>query len=146
MGHGIGRDLHEPPQVPNHYSKRFEREDDFPLRPGLVLAIEPMVNAGAPEVTCLEDGWTQVSLDGGWSAHFEHTVALIGAWAPVVDGPARGLKWDVKWAWSERGESGVGAGAASGPGNTGPGRWQRALKAAPAKSYTESFHLTQESR
>ncbi len=87
VGHGIGRDLHEPPQVPNHYSKRFEREDDFPLRPGLVLAIEPMVNAGAPEVTCLEDGWTQVSLDGGWSAHFEHTVALLEHGPLLLTGP-----------------------------------------------------------
>ncbi|MEM7315671.1 MAG: type I methionyl aminopeptidase [Planctomycetota bacterium] len=81
--HGIGRDMHEAPQVPNHYSKSFEREEDFQLRKGLVLAIEPMVNIGTPDVTCLDDQWTQVTLDGSLSAHFEHTVAI------TADGPIR---------------------------------------------------------
>ena len=82
VGHGIGREMHEPPQVPNFYSSSSERED-FPLKTGLVLAIEPMVNAGSPEVKCREDHWTQVTADGSWSAHFEHTVALTS------DGPTR---------------------------------------------------------
>ena len=73
VGHGIGREMHEPPQVPNFYSPSSERED-FPLKTGLVLAIEPMVNAGSPEVKCQADHWTQVTADGSWSAHFEHTV------------------------------------------------------------------------
>ena len=82
VGHGIGREMHEPPQVPNFYSPSSERED-FPLKTGLVLAIEPMVNAGSPEVKCQADHWTQVTADGSWSAHFEHTVALTS------DGPTR---------------------------------------------------------
>ena len=72
VGHGIGRRLHEPPQVPN-----YGRRGTGPvLRPGLVLAIEPMVNAGLPDVRTLDDGWTAVTSDGSLSAHFEHTVAV----------------------------------------------------------------------
>ena len=72
VGHGIGRRLHEPPQVPN-----FGRPGTGGrLRPGMVLAIEPMVNAGGPEVRTLEDGWTAVTADGSLSAHFENTVAV----------------------------------------------------------------------
>ncbi len=76
VGHGIGREMHELPQVPNYYSEEFAKSEDFELRPGLVLAIEPMVNTGTAAVTCLDDGWTQVTADGGRSAHFEHTVAI----------------------------------------------------------------------
>lgn len=72
VGHGIGRELHEPPQVPN-----FGRPGKGPrLRAGMVLAIEPMVNAGACEVVTDEDGWTVRSADGSLSAHFEHTVVI----------------------------------------------------------------------
>jgi methionyl aminopeptidase len=77
VGHGIGRELHEPPQVPNFgIAGRGIR-----LRAGMVLAIEPMVNAGTSEVRILDDGWTAVTADGGLSAHFEHTVAI------TPDGP-----------------------------------------------------------
>ncbi len=72
VGHGIGRELHEPPQVPNFGMAGT----GLRLRPGLVLAIEPMVNAGRPEVRTLDDGWTAVTADGSLSAHFEHTVAI----------------------------------------------------------------------
>ncbi len=72
VGHGIGRRLHEPPQVPN-WGRAGAGER---LRPGMVLAIEPMVNAGGPEIEILDDGWTAVTADGGLSAHFEHTVAV----------------------------------------------------------------------
>jgi methionyl aminopeptidase len=72
VGHGIGRRLHEPPQVPN-FGRPGTGE---PLRPGMVLALEPMVNAGRPEVEVLDDGWTAVTADGSLSAHFEHTVAV----------------------------------------------------------------------
>ena len=72
VGHGIGRLLHEPPHVPN-FGRAGTGE---PLRPGMVLAIEPMVNAGGPEVEVLDDGWTAVTADGSLSAHFEHTVAV----------------------------------------------------------------------
>jgi methionyl aminopeptidase len=72
VGHGIGRRLHEPPQVPNYGSQGTGPR----LRPGMVLALEPMVNAGRFEVETLEDGWTAVTKDGSLSAHFEHTVAV----------------------------------------------------------------------
>lgn len=72
VGHGIGRDMHEDPQVPN-----FGRPGrGLRLSPGLVLAIEPMVNAGSHEVEVLGDGWTVVTTDRSRSAHFEHTVAI----------------------------------------------------------------------
>ncbi|MBS1813762.1 MAG: type I methionyl aminopeptidase [Acidobacteria bacterium] len=75
VGHGIGKKMHEDPQVPN-YGKKGKGTK---LRPGMVLAIEPMINAGGPEVKVLNDGWTAVTLDGSWSAHFEHTVAVTQA-------------------------------------------------------------------
>jgi len=72
VGHGIGKQLHEEPQVPN-----FGPPNRGPrLEPGMVLAIEPMVNTGTWEVRILPNGWTVVTADGGLSAHFEHTVAI----------------------------------------------------------------------
>lgn len=75
VGHGIGREMHEDPQVPN-YTSPETREHDFRLQPGLVLAIEPMLNAGSGEVCIVEDYWTVETLDQQPSVHFEHTVAL----------------------------------------------------------------------
>lgn len=78
VGHGIGRSLHEDPQVPN-----FGAPGQGPrLRAGMVLAIEPMINAGGSETTVKEDRWTAVTSDGSLSAHFEHTVAIMqdGPW------------------------------------------------------------------
>ena len=75
VGHGIGRALHEEPQVPNYFEPGFPFSD-LVLEPGHVFAIEPMVNAGTPEVRVLEDLWTVVTADGRRSAHFEHTVAV----------------------------------------------------------------------
>ncbi|MFZ9595056.1 MAG: type I methionyl aminopeptidase [Bdellovibrionia bacterium] len=72
VGHGIGRALHEEPQVPNYGPKG----KGILLKVGMVLAIEPMVNAGSHEVKVLKDGWTAVTVDHSWSAHFEHTVAI----------------------------------------------------------------------
>ncbi|MGK2945265.1 MAG: type I methionyl aminopeptidase [Desulfuromonadales bacterium] len=72
VGHGIGRNLHEAPQIPN-YGKAGQGPR---LKTGMVLAIEPMINAGLPGVKILEDGWTAVTQDGKRSAHFEHTVAI----------------------------------------------------------------------
>jgi len=72
VGHGIGRHLHEDPQVPNYGL----RDRGIRLREGMVLAIEPMVNAGRPEVVLKADGWTAVTQDGSLSAHFEHSVAI----------------------------------------------------------------------
>jgi methionyl aminopeptidase len=77
VGHGIGKSMHEDPQVPN-----FGDAGKGPrLKAGMVLAIEPMINAGSPEVKVLEDGWTAITVDGSFSAHFEHTVAI------TKDGP-----------------------------------------------------------
>jgi methionyl aminopeptidase len=72
VGHGIGRALHEEPQVPNYGPKG----KGLLLKTGMVLAIEPMINAGGHEVKVLKDGWTAVTLDRSLSAHFEHTVAI----------------------------------------------------------------------
>lgn len=72
VGHGIGKNLHESPQVPNF----GESGRGVKLKPGMVLAIEPMVNEKGYRVAVLEDGWTAVTCDGGLSAHFEHTVAI----------------------------------------------------------------------
>jgi len=72
VGHGIGRDLHEEPQIPN-----FGLPNRGPrLKPGMTLAIEPMVNEGGYEVLILNDGWTTVTMDGKLSAHFEHTILV----------------------------------------------------------------------
>jgi methionyl aminopeptidase len=79
VGHGIGRQLHEEPQVPN-YGKPGQGPR---LQVGMVLAIEPMVNMGTGAVRILEDRWTAVTQDGRWSAHFEHTIAI------QTTGPAR---------------------------------------------------------
>ena len=80
VGHGIGRKLHEEPQVPNFGT----RDRGLRLRAGMVLAIEPMVNAGGPEVLIKEDGWTAVTKDGRRSAHFEHSVAVTEAGPDVL--------------------------------------------------------------
>jgi methionyl aminopeptidase len=72
VGHGIGRALHEEPQVPNYGPKG----KGMVLKAGMVLAIEPMINAGSHEVKVLSDGWTAVTVDRSLSAHFEHTVAI----------------------------------------------------------------------
>jgi methionyl aminopeptidase len=72
VGHGIGRALHEDPQIPNYGAK-----GKGPLlKPGMVIAIEPMINLGSPAVRVLDDEWTAVTEDGSLSAHFEHTVAI----------------------------------------------------------------------
>jgi methionyl aminopeptidase len=79
VGHGVGRSMHEDPQVPN-----FDDGKKSPrLQPGMTIAIEPMVNAGGPEVRILNDGWTVVTKDGQLSAHFEHTV-LVTAGDPEI--------------------------------------------------------------
>ena len=72
-GHGIGRQMHEDPQIPNYYNRRMGR---VRLRPGMTFALEPMVNAGGWRTRVLDDRWTVVTADGKRSAHFEHTVAV----------------------------------------------------------------------
>jgi len=80
VGHGIGRELHEEPQIPNfgtpHQGPRLEK--------GMVFALEPMVNEGTHEVRVLSDGWTVVTADGKRSAHFEHTIAIMDDGAEIL--------------------------------------------------------------
>jgi len=80
VGHGIGVHMHEDPQVPNF----GERGRGMKLKVGMVIAIEPMVNAGKPDVEVLDDRWTAVTKDGSMSAHFEHTVAVTATGARVL--------------------------------------------------------------
>ena len=87
VGHGIGLDMHEDPRVPNFVDPNG---DDFVLEPGLVIAIEPMVNAGSKKVKTLDDGWTVRTADRKLCAHFEHTVAITED-GPEVLTPVRGL-------------------------------------------------------
>jgi len=79
VGHGIGTQLHEEPQVPNYVDRKNENPR---LKEGMVLAVEPMVNAGRPEAVVLKDKWTAVTKDGSYSAHFEHCIAVTnnGPW------------------------------------------------------------------
>ena len=81
VGHGIGKDLHEEPHVPNFILNNKDRSKSMKLKEGMVLAIEPMVNVGNFEVELSDDTWTVKTCDGSLSAHFEHTVAL------TKDGP-----------------------------------------------------------
>ena len=83
VGHGIGKRLHEEPQVPNFGT----RDRGVRLREGMVLALEPMVNAGGADVTIKEDGWTAVTRDGSRSAHFEHSVAVTETGPYVLSQP-----------------------------------------------------------
>ena len=78
VGHGIGRIMHENPQVPNYVVRSMKelRKVDFRLEPGLVLAVEPMVNMGKADTRVLADQWTVVTKDGLPSVHIEHTIAL----------------------------------------------------------------------
>jgi methionyl aminopeptidase len=85
VGHGVGKTMHEEPQIPNFVDARSNAK----LEAGMTLAIEPMVNAGGPGVKMLNDGWTVVTLDGSLSAHFEHTVL-------VTDGEPEILTWPEK--------------------------------------------------
>jgi len=85
VGHGVGRAMHEEPQVPNFVDRKMNDK----LRPGMTIAIEPMVNAGQAAVKILKDGWTVVTQDGSLSAHFEHTVL-------ITDGEPEILTWPEK--------------------------------------------------
>lgn len=95
VGHGIGRKMHEDPQVPNFCTPAFRRNHDFELEPGLVIAVEPMVNMGSKKVRPLPDHWTQSTVDGKPSAHFEHTIAMTGSGPMVLTAaPAAGESLD----------------------------------------------------
>jgi methionyl aminopeptidase len=85
VGHGVGRSMHEEPQIPNFVEGRSSPK----LRPGMTLAIEPMVNAGRAGVKILNDGWTVVTQDGSLSAHFEHTVLVTENEPEILTCPER---------------------------------------------------------
>ena len=85
VGHGVGRSMHEEPQVPNFVDGKSSPK----LRPGMTIAIEPMVNAGLPGTKTLNDGWTVVTQDGSLSAHFEHTVLITEAQPEILTWPER---------------------------------------------------------
>jgi methionyl aminopeptidase len=85
VGHGVGRTMHEEPQVPNFVDGKSSPK----LRPGMTLAIEPMVNAGSPNVKILNDGWTVVTQDGSLSAHFEHTVLITESEPEILTWPEK---------------------------------------------------------
>ncbi len=85
VGHGVGASMHEEPQIPNFGKKGTGAR----LKPGMTLAIEPMVNVGGPGVSILEDGWTVVTSDGKPSAHFEHTVLVTTGEAEILTVPKK---------------------------------------------------------
>jgi methionyl aminopeptidase len=87
VGHGVGRVMHEEPQVPNFVDRKMNDR----LKPGMTIAIEPMVNAGQPNVKILKDGWTVVTQDGSLSAHFEHTVLVTDGEPEILTCPATKL-------------------------------------------------------
>jgi methionyl aminopeptidase len=93
VGHGIGRDMHEAPQVPNFVNSEMRKRGDFRLEPGIVLAVEPMVNMNKANVRLLDDQWTVVTQDGLPSVHVEHTLAVTAHGVVVVtadEGDPRG--------------------------------------------------------
>ena len=83
VGHGIGRQMHEEPKVPNFVSDDL-LTNDIVLTEGMVIAVEPMINAGTGDVRTLEDGWTVVTKDGKCSAHFEHTITIVEGGCEVL--------------------------------------------------------------
>ena len=96
VGHGIGREMHENPQVPHYFNQKITYSD-FDLVPGMVLAVEPMVNMGTKKIRTLRDHWTIVTSDHKPSAHFEHTLALTTSGVRVLTGPPEneGEKIDI---------------------------------------------------
>ena len=97
LGHGIGQKMWEPPQVPNYYTTRIA---DIKLKPGLVIAVEPMVNAACKETRTLADHWTIVTLDGRPSAHFEHTLALTEDGVEALTRGPNDEGWALgPWRW-----------------------------------------------
>jgi methionyl aminopeptidase len=87
VGHGIGQKMHEEPQVPNFVSPQLRRNNDFRLEPGLVIAVEPMVNMGTKKTKEMPDHWTQITQDCKPSAHFEHTIAITSDGPWILTGP-----------------------------------------------------------
>jgi methionyl aminopeptidase len=93
VGHGVGKAVHEEPQIPNYVDTQSKRSPK--LVPGMTLAIEPMVNAGSAQVKVLNDGWTVVTKDGSLSAHFEHTILVTESMPEILTCTAN-MPFDLK--------------------------------------------------
>lgn len=106
VGHGIGRDMHESPQVPNFVNRDLQKRGDFRLEPGLVLAVEPMVNMSRPDVRVLDDQWTVVTQDGLPSVHVEHTLALTPHGVLVVTADEGDPAGELRLPESNNGQAG----------------------------------------
>jgi methionyl aminopeptidase len=96
VGHSIGREMWEDLQLPNYYTKQYEARGDFEIKPGLVLAVEPMVNMRGKGIKMLPDHWTIATMDGAFSAHFEHTVAVTKKGVQVLTAGPDGKAWAIK--------------------------------------------------
>jgi methionyl aminopeptidase len=95
VGHSIGREMWEGLQLPNYCTKQYEACGDFEIKPGMVLAIEPMVNMRGKGIKMLPDHWTIATMDGALSAHFEHTVAITKKGVQVLTAGPDGKAWAV---------------------------------------------------
>ena len=93
VGHSIGREMWETPQVPNYVTREYEALGDFELKSGVVIAIEPMVALGSKHIKVLADHWTIATQDGQPSAHFEHTVAITKKGVQVLSSGPEGQGW-----------------------------------------------------
>ena len=93
VGHSIGRELWGSVQVPNYYTRQYELYGDFELVPGVVIAVEPMVNMGTKNYKMLADGWTIITQDNGPSAHFEHTIAITKDGPQLLTAGPDGKAW-----------------------------------------------------
>ncbi|GHO89621.1 type I methionyl aminopeptidase [Dictyobacter formicarum] len=93
VGHSIGREMWEMPQVPNYFSLQYQALGDFELQPGVVIAVEPMVSMSSRHVRMLPDHWTLVAEDGQPAAHFEHTLAITSAGVQILTAGPDGKAW-----------------------------------------------------
>jgi methionyl aminopeptidase len=96
VGHSIGREMWEDLQLPNYYTKQYEAHGNFEIKPGMVLAVEPMVNMGGKGIKLLPDHWTIATMDGALSAHFEHTLAVTKKGVQVLTAGPDGQGWAIK--------------------------------------------------
>ena len=95
VGHSIGREMWEELQLPNYYTKYYEAHGDFEMKPGLVVAVEPMVIMGGKGIKMLSDHWTIAAMDGSPCAHFEHTLAIAKQGVQVLTAGPDGKAWAV---------------------------------------------------
>lgn len=102
VGHSIGHEMWELPQVPNYFTRQYEALGDFELKPGVVIAVEPMVALGKKDVMVLSDQWTIATQDGQLSAHFEHTLAITRTGVQILTAGPDGDAWAVPADYSSQ--------------------------------------------